>query len=154
MKKFIVFSDLHGDRRSLQKLLPLIKENDGGFFAGDGASDVIGLGMENLYCVRGNCDGSGQSEMVVEVEGIKILLTHGHEYGVKGGLFRLYYRAKELDVRVVIFGHTHQPLVEEQDGILFLNPGSCSQFCLEKSFIYLCIENSKVHAFLNKTTLN
>ena len=27
-------------------------------------------------------------------------------------------------MRVVIFGHTHEPLVRERDGVLYLNPGS------------------------------
>jgi putative phosphoesterase len=28
---------------------------------------------------------------------------------------------------VVIYGHTHRPLVEKQDGILYVNPGSAVQ---------------------------
>jgi putative phosphoesterase len=30
------------------------------------------------------------------------------------------------DARVVIFGHSHIPFVEDQDGLLLLNPGSAT----------------------------
>ena len=154
MKNFIVFSDIHGNYNALQKLKPLINENDGAFFAGDGLNDILGAKLPNLNYVGGNCDGSLEREKIIEVEGVKIFLTHGHEYGVKGDLQRLYYRASELGVNVVIFGHTHQPLVQEINGILFLNPGSCSAFSIPKTFIYLCVQGERVNAFLNQTTLN
>ena len=154
MSKFIVFSDIHGNYNALQKLKPLINENDGAFFAGDGLKDLLGLRVANLHYVSGNCDGFGECEKIVEVEDVKIFLTHGHEYGVKGDLQRLYYRASELGANVVIFGHTHQPLIQEINGILFLNPGSCSVFSVPQTFIYLCVQGTKASAFLNKTTLN
>ena len=34
------------------------------------------------------------------------------------------YLAKELDVDILVSGHSHQPKIEQKDGVLLLNPGS------------------------------
>ena len=153
MKRFIVFSDIHGDYNNLRKLNALISENHGGFFAGDGLNCVLSARCENLFWVAGNCDAYGDKEQIVEIEGVKILLTHGHLYGVKSGMGKLYYRAKEVGANVVIFGHTHTPLICEEDDILFLNPGTSCSNAISPTFIYMCINEGKVQAFLNQTTL-
>ena len=54
-----------------------------------------------------------------------ILLTHGHGYSVKSSLLPLRRRALELDVQLVLYGHTHLPALSEEEGVLFCNPGSC-----------------------------
>jgi len=36
----------------------------------------------------------------------------------------LIYKAKELEVDIMIFGHTHRPFLKEVGGIVLLNPGS------------------------------
>ena len=48
------------------------------------------------------------------------------KYGVKYGYNSIFYRAKELDVDIVLFGHSHIPIIEECDGIILMNPGSIS----------------------------
>ncbi len=42
-------------------------------------------------------------------------------------------------IRVLVFGHTHQPLCEERGGVLYINPGSAGQprFGLGASMGYL-----------------
>ena len=52
------------------------------------------------------------------------MLCHGDRYRVDMGLISLKYRASEVGARVALFGHTHRSLVIEEDGILFMNPGS------------------------------
>ena len=54
----------------------------------------------------------------------KILLTHGHRFGVKSGLEGLLALAGERGLDLICFGHTHQPLIHREKGCLFLNPGS------------------------------
>ena len=53
-------------------------------------------------------------------------------------------------VRVVVTGHSHQPLIEERDGRLWINPGSAGprRFKLPISVALLHIENDAVHAEL------
>lgn len=81
-----------------------------------------------VHAVVGNCDffQSEPAEEIILVAGQKILLTHGHRYHVKNNLERLYYRALEAGVNIVVFGHTHLETIEKYDNILFFNPGSIS----------------------------
>ena len=77
--------------------------------------------------VNGNSDpvySACEMEMILELEGYKILLTHGHRYGVKGSNDRLFYRGKEVGADIVVFGHSHIPLTIEEEQMLLLNPGS------------------------------
>jgi len=80
-----------------------------------------------MITVRGNGDflrTDYNFDEVVEVKGKKIFLTHGHRYNVKQGIMNLYYKALELNADLVLFGHTHIPIVEKIDGITIMNPGS------------------------------
>ena len=84
-------------------------------FLGDGLRDVeaLPLGRAMLYDVRGNCDWSTQAdvptERTVSLEGHRLLLTHGHLYGVKSGIGALATYAARLGADIVLFGHTHTP---------------------------------------------
>ena len=150
MISYIVFSDIHGDRHSFSRLQKITENTDGAFFAGDGISGLGDFTNKPFYAVKGNCDFVGEEEKIIQLEGFKILLTHGHLYGVKSGYLRLIYRAKELGCDIVIFGHTHQPLIMQEDGILFLNPGTCSLYGAKKTFINLFISNGKPSAIINE----
>ncbi len=129
--KFLVFSDTHGD---IKKAVEICRQREkDGFDAviplGDYIRDAEALAEEIdicLYSVRGNCDGDyGSGDFkVIETEAGDILLTHGHGQKVKRNLMNLIYRAQELDCVAALFGHTHMPLVEEEEGILLINPGS------------------------------
>ena len=72
----------------------------------------------------------------------KIMITHGHRYGVKYGLERLYFSALENEVDIVLFGHTHISLNEKYDNILFFNPGSLTHPRLLSKGSYGIIEIS------------
>lgn len=80
--------------------------------------------------VPGNCDFRSQeeAERLAVVEGMRILLCHGHTYGVKQSLIAPGYAAEEQDLDVFLFGHTHRPLVDKRGKTLFLNPGSIGDF--------------------------
>jgi uncharacterized protein len=76
--------------------------------------------------VLGNCDDLDLATMlpeqrVVEIDGVRIGMIH--DAGLAPG------RAERLaarfgDCQVAIFGHSHQPLLEQAGGLLLLNPGS------------------------------
>lgn len=123
-----IVSDTHG---SADLLLPHLKRQgiEHLFFAGDFYRDGEYLANKlnvSLDAVAGNCDfGSGYvQEKIMNYHGHKILLTHGHQYGVKRDIQRLFYRAQELQADLLVFGHTHVPLCEQREGIWFINPGS------------------------------
>ena len=87
-------------------------------FCGDGLRDLdYGSYVCPTYAVRGNCDcfcvprfGDAQDTMTLTVDSLKLLITHGHRYGVKSGLGALIAKAAEIEADAVIFGHTHDPL--------------------------------------------
>ncbi|MEN6327013.1 MAG: YfcE family phosphodiesterase, partial [Syntrophomonas sp.] len=82
----------------------------------------------------------GLSEEIVEKAGRKFLVVHGHQYGVKRGLNRIFYRGKEAGVDMVVFGHTHVACADKIDGLWLLNPGSPSQPRLPDHASYAIIE--------------
>ncbi len=63
---------------------------------------------------------------VVEVEDVRIGLTHGH-LGLGGTTPDRAWNAfagTTPSVHAIAFGHSHQPMIERRDGIWLLNPGS------------------------------
>ena len=52
------------------------------------------------------------------------ILTHGHLYGVKSDLTRVVYAARERNADLLLYGHTHIPVTDYEDGLYILNPGS------------------------------
>ncbi|SKA79748.1 hypothetical protein SAMN05428976_1043 [Clostridium sp. USBA 49] len=151
-----VISDTHRNTYELKKLKNIVKNIDIIIHLGDNVDDVNILkdGFNGkIINVRGNCDfvTSVPVEILEEIEGKKIFITHGHKYNVKYGLTNLKYRAEELEADIVLFGHTHESLVEYEKGIWFINPGSASlprDFC--KSIAILTIENNKIDVNLKK----
>lgn len=99
--------------------------------AGDLYHDAFRLTLPlevQVVAVRGNSDygEDGRVEEVLELAGHKILLTHGHLYRVKHACQKLLDRAKKLQVKAVVFGHTHIVKNVVEDDILLFNPGSIS----------------------------
>lgn len=76
--------------------------------------------------VPGNCDyGScDQPERLIELGGVRILMLHGHTRGVKSDVMRAVWAARECGAQVLLFGHTHRPLVDNDGALLVLNPGA------------------------------
>ena len=63
---------------------------------------------------------------MIEVNRVKIFYTHGDLYGVKSSVTSIYYRGRELQANIVLFGHTHQQLIEKTEEVILMNPGSIS----------------------------
>ena len=76
--------------------------------------------------VPGNCDFRSEepSEQLLVLEGMRILMCHGHTYGVKTSLLTAGFTAEERQLDLFLFGHTHKPLVDRRGRTLFLNPGA------------------------------
>lgn len=104
--------------------------------------------------IAGNNDGMeiiqrfGERK-IITLEGVRIGMVHGHTpHSRKGtdGNALLAFAKDEVDC--ILFGHSHQPLLREEKGILLFNPGSPTDKRREKlySFGLLDIENDKVSA--------
>jgi hypothetical protein len=60
------------------------------------------------------------SELNVDVHGVRVHVSHGHEVGSPTP----EKLAERYDADVVVYGHTHRPLVTHKEGRLFVNPGA------------------------------
>ena len=145
MKTIFAFSDLH-ERPLSPRLVSVAEESDLVFFLGDGAARIGELALlKGFYGVKGNCDCLPlPEELVLEEEGVRMLLAHGHRYGVKSDLLSLSLRAEELGCKLVFFGHTHIPEIIERDGVTFVNPGSVTHPAFgEPTYAYTCLTNGR-----------
>ena len=132
-----VFSDSHGDRVSLRRLLETGWERYGTadwyLHCGDGARDMDSIApliydrneKAEIAQVRGNCDffGDYPDDETLDISGCRILMTHGHHYSVKTTLSYLNDAARDRGCQIALFGHTHEPLMEMRSALL-LNPGA------------------------------
>ena len=124
-----IMSDTHGELELARQAIAQMGKVDLILHAGDTYADLVKLSKDTdieMLGVRGNIGhpDEGPAERILDLSGFKIFLVHGHHYDVKHSLMRLYYRAKELEVDVVVYGHTHLAMSAYEDNILFVNPGS------------------------------
>ncbi len=128
--RILVFSDSHGN---MTEMMAAMKNErfDMLMHAGDYGEDLVrAAGMMGLsvpvHVVRGNCDPNSEypREVMAETEGVRIFIVHGNRQAVKSGINRLYYYALEQNADVVVFGHTHAPLVKNTGDLYLLNPGT------------------------------
>lgn len=146
--KILVISDTHGKLNKVRDIWPKLKDIDLIIHAGDFISDAAKLEAElniPVVAVKGNCDGGYSSDdfKTVDTEYGKIMVTHGHMENVKYQLSTLMYKAMEKQCKAVVFGHTHCALIEQEQGMYFVNPGSLTQPRDGSSGSYAIIRTSK-----------
>lgn len=129
--KVLIVSDSHRDNSNIEKVLKKVKPIDMLIHCGDaeGAERYIQQLAEcPIYVVAGNNDffSTLQKELVFNIDKYKVFLTHGHYYYVSMGTERLVEEAKLRGVDIVMYGHTHKPLIDIRDDIVIINPGSIS----------------------------
>ncbi len=127
-----ILSDTHGSRAALRRALAAVPDADCWLHAGDYSQDADCLRQLTdvpVYAACGNCDGyetSAKIDEYITLEGRSIWLTHGHHYAVKRGMQELRYWAHRYEADLVVFGHTHLPVIHSYDKRIFLNPGSAA----------------------------
>lgn len=128
MGKWLIVSDSHGSLFLLEKIKEKHRDLDGLVYLGDGINELnrYSHGFLQVVSVRGNCDllSDAPEEMTFNLGGQTVYLSHGHKWGVKSGLMRLFLRAKEAGATVALFGHSHRYTEEFYEGVFFLNPGA------------------------------
>lgn len=126
-----IIADTHGLLRP--EVFDVFAEVDLILHAGDiGSLDLLTEleAIAPVLAVYGNCDGwdvRAQVPQVVErrIEGLDFVLTHGDQLGSPSpvALHRLW-----PDADVIIFGHTHRPLLTNIDIVrTVMNPGGAGQ---------------------------
>jgi len=117
-----VISDTHGLLRP--EAVAVLRGSDLIVHAGDIGSPAILdelSAMAPLTAVRGNNDSDAWARTLPEtaelaVGGIRLYLLHD--------VHRLALDPRAAGFDVVIAGHSHRPLKERRDGVLYFNPGS------------------------------
>lgn len=131
--KALVFSDSHGKLDGIVEAMKRHPDYEAVFHLGDVGNDVDTLRSMTpypIYIVRGNCDYSMKlkDHLIVEFDGKRIAMCHGHRYLMYGnGTDSLRYFGLQQEADIVMFGHTHIPLLEETRDLILLNPGSISK---------------------------
>ncbi len=130
--RLIVFSDSHGLLEHALWALGETGQADLILHAGDNYRDALKLAAVTglpVKAVPGNCDQGEKEplELLLELAGHRILLTHGHRIAHGRLLEGLLARAAETGASAVVFGHTHIAEVRWDAGVLLFNPGSISR---------------------------
>jgi uncharacterized protein len=142
-----VVSDTHGLLRP--EVVKKLQGSDLIIHAGDIGSDAIIPELEQIapvYAVRGNVDNGAWA--------YKFPLTNAVQVGET--FIYVYHGHLELDIaldknfQAVISGHTHEPLIEKRNDVLYLNPGSAGhkRFHLPVSMALLQLDGANLTAKL------
>lgn len=149
-----VLADTHIPRRAKalpEGLLPRLEKADLILHAGDLMDPRLLnelAAYAPVHAVRGNLDpsDSGLPETLeFEFGGVPVAMIH--DSGPKRGR-RNRMRRRFPEARVVVFGHSHIPCLEDEDGLLLLNPGSPTDKRRQPdhTFAFLGVEGGRVRA--------
>ena len=123
--KILIFSDIHGSTSLLDELIEHYSP-DRIFGLGDFEVDEFILDLKDVVGVRGNSyfDPDYPIDRFIKINGINILLTHGHTHSVRGGVSSLVCFSKENGCDMAFYGHTHIAHLSKIDDMIVGNPGS------------------------------
>lgn len=129
--KILIISDTHKKHKNLDRILERVTPVDLVIHLGDAGgledeiADMAGCPLE---IIAGNNDffSKLEQEKIIQLGKYKIMLTHGHYYYVNAGVGDIKREAKARGCNIVMFGHTHVPLIDYTGDVIALNPGSVS----------------------------
>ena len=126
--KIIVFSDSHRDIKPMMDVVEIMKP-DMIIHLGDHIYDAVELERQFMNIpmefVKGNCDldSSAPSYKSITVGNKKIFMAHGDIFGVRSGTSGILKAGIKRNADIILFGHTHHPVVKHKKGIVLMNPG-------------------------------
>lgn len=101
--------------------------------------------QDKIICVRGNCDAE-VDEMIsdfkfkdniqTQVNGKNVFYSHGHVYNIEN--------IPNQEIEIMFYGHYHIGFIEEENGIIFANPGSISLPKNNTEHSYIIFEENKI----------
>lgn len=129
--KVLIVSDTHSKHVNLRQVLKNEKPVDLMVHLGDaeGFESVIQeMGECPLEIVAGNCDflSALRPEEEIKIGKYKVLITHGHYFNVNAGIEDIKKEARGRGCDIVMFGHTHRPVIDYGKDVIAINPGSLS----------------------------
>ena len=127
--KILIVSDTHRKDDIFAQVLKKESPVDLIIHAGDaeGSEDYFeALTDAPFYYVAGNNDffSDAPYDITFRVGSETVFLTHGHHYYVSTSEQRVVEEALARGASVLIYGHTHRPVLRQEEGLLIMNPGS------------------------------
>ena len=150
--KVLIVSDTHRNEDNLIMVLEREKNLDLLIHCGDveGAEYEIEhyAGCKTIF-VAGNNDFFSRlsKEVETQIDELHVWVTHGHNYYVNANPEYIKKEARARKMDVVMFGHTHRPVVEQTKDLIVINPGSLTyprQEGRRPSYAVLETENSVI----------
>ena len=158
--KLLILSDSHGDVGSMLEIVERERPNEI-FHLGDCVRDAESLSYAcpgiRVIMVPGNCDGwTGMSErLLLEREGVRILLAHGHRWHVKSGAGAALADARACEADILLYGHTHQAVCSrEEDGLWRMNPGTAGGVYAPATYGVILLEDGKISCQIKPVSLD
>ncbi len=129
--KILIISDTHRKDNNFLKIMEDIGTIDLLIHLGDveGSEEkiakVAGCPVE---MVAGNNDFFSDlpSEKTLQIGKYHVMITHGHRYYIGMGNEMLKQEAVAQGADIVMYGHTHRPVIDISKNIIAINPGSLS----------------------------
>ncbi len=130
--KILIVSDSHGRVTNLEKVIQKVSPIDLMLHLGDfesGEDYIEALADCPVEFIAGNNDFFADipRDKTIVLGKYTIFMTHGHRYGVNFGTGRIKEAASQLGADIVLYGHTHKPVIDLSSGVWAVNPGSISQ---------------------------
>jgi putative phosphoesterase len=146
-----VIADTHGQLRPAvhQAFAGVYLIIHAGDVCGDEILDELAL-IAPVAAVAGNCDPPGHPRLPLQIDrtigAIRVHVSHGHELGAPTPA-RLLAR---YDADVIVYGHTHRPMVHRSGDRLVLNPGAAGprRFDIEPTVARLTIDGGRAEVEL------
>ncbi len=156
--KVLIVSDTHRKNDNFFRVLEDVGPIDMLIHCGDAAGSEYAISQAagcKTEIVLGNNDFFSElpAESEFNIGKYKVWLVHGHNYYVYMGNEILKQEAACKGVDIVMYGHTHKPVIDTEDGVIAINPGSLSfprQDNKRPSYIIMELDESgEAHFTLN-----
>ena len=134
--KIILLGDLyyHGPRNNLTQEYNPMK-----------VAGILNDFGDKLISAKGNCDAEVdemisyfkfEQEIQMNVNGKNVLFTHGHVHNMEN--------IPDKNLEIMFYGHFHTGFIEEENGIIFANPGSISLPKNNTEHSYIVFDENKI----------
>jgi putative phosphoesterase len=159
-----ILSDSHDHLTALERAVKIFNDNNVGFVihAGDFVAPFALKPLEALQCqwigVFGNNDGEQQGltqkskgriqpgPYELNLDGKKVVVVHDLTSSMRAEIIH-------SDARIAISGHTHQPKIEREGEVLFINPGELCGWLYGRRTVAL-LDSSNLEVTLEEVRLD
>lgn len=142
----VVISDSHGRNEVFNQLREMYPTASAYLHCGD--SECPASELDGFVSIQGNNDlhYDYPKQIILNLDGVRVLLIHGHQYPMYSVAEKLIGKAIELSCTLVLYGHTHVYKVTRYDDIVLVNPGSIyyNRDGSEPSYALVTIENGRI----------